>query len=130
MGIGPGQFLARFFVEAHDTFLQVGAEMGIVGFVPVVALYVLALTRSARRTLLASDPEEVRASAWITGAVVAMAVVAATLTLLGVKEMWALLAAAAIPVAEPTEFRSERASRHRPHRWAEGTGQPAVGAVD
>jgi hypothetical protein len=98
IGIGPGEFLRRggFGLEVHNTFLQMGAEMGILGFAGLAALTWFGLRRAALATLNATSPADVWFYGGMTAGVVAVVTVGLTLTLLGVKLMWAMLAIAAI----------------------------------
>jgi O-antigen ligase len=94
LGIGPGQFLspAWFQVEAHDTYLQAFAEIGIVGLAGVSLLAVLALVTTIRTTMGSTTAESVRHGAALAAIVVAVTLQAATLTLTGLKVFWLVLA--------------------------------------
>lgn len=98
LGIGPGQFLnqAGFGRQTHNTFLEMGAELGIVGFGALLVLAYLALVRSARRALYREHDTRIVRHAGVTAGVVAVSVMALTISLAGVKLMWVALAVAAI----------------------------------
>jgi putative inorganic carbon (HCO3(-)) transporter len=99
LGIGPGQFVQHggYGLQAHNTFLEVGAELGLLGFAALLTLAWLALMRSVRRALGARTKGEVRFHGSLAAGVIAVGFMAGTVTLVGVKLMWALLACAALP---------------------------------
>lgn len=110
LGIGPGNFEERYTFEVHDTFLTVAAEMGTAAFAAMIGLTILSVIRPTARALTSDDKELARMYRWIASAAVATAVVNASVSLNGVKVMWAVLACACI-VLTRNELPTQAAAR-------------------
>lgn len=96
LGIGPGNFEERYTFEVHDTFLALAAEMGTAAFAAMIGLTISSVVRPTAIALTSDDKELARMYRWIASAAVATAVVNASVSLNGVKVMWAVLACACI----------------------------------
>lgn len=55
LGIGPGQFELASDLSAHSTYIRGMAELGIVGVVTIVALFLITLVLAARHAVIGRD---------------------------------------------------------------------------
>lgn len=83
LGIGPGQFLAKYGILPHNTFLSFLAETGVIGFALLIAMVVATALVLWKRNPSLSTP----ALAGLAGTVVLMA----TLNLQNVRFIWVYL---------------------------------------
>jgi hypothetical protein len=103
IGVGPGEFRAIVANEVHNSFLQMGAEMGVVGFAALAGLAWLGFRNASYATLNAISSDDVRLFATMTAGVVVVVTIGLTLSLLGEKLMWAMLAIGAVATGKEDE---------------------------
>ena len=129
-GLGAGSFeqwwsehasFTYFVRDAHSLYLETLAELGLVGFVLVIALVLLALVEGARRALGADGDTRVSAAA-LTAAFAGYAFAA------GVDWMWEMTAVSVVGFVALGLLTGDATSAVSPARLVQPVERPPLGA--